>query len=62
MLKDLNKDMFTDRSKEEDAWKEATGQEMSFEEYLKKDKAFQKESQTPSNPNEYQKRSAGAHA
>jgi COX assembly protein 2 len=62
LLKDLNKDMFQDRAKEEDAWKEATGKEESFEEYLRNDKTYQKESQNPSDASAYQQRSTGAHA
>lgn len=62
LLKDLNKDMFQDRAREEDAWKEATGQEESFEVYLKKDKAYQRESQKASNASDYQQRSTGGHA
>jgi COX assembly protein 2 len=63
LLENLNKDMFEDRSKEEDAWKEATGQDISFEEYLKRDKSYQRTSRSTSSDNgNYQTRSTGAHA
>jgi COX assembly protein 2 len=42
MLKDLTKDFEEVRSKEDTLMKEALGQTMSFEEYLAKDKNYQK--------------------
>ena len=41
MLKDMNKDFEAKRQREEDAFRDAIGQELTFDEYLKKDKGFQ---------------------
>jgi COX assembly protein 2 len=62
LLKTLNKDMHQDRSDEEEAWKEATNQKMSFEQYLQKDKAYQEQKQQKSDASNYQTKSTGAHS
>lgn len=61
-LKEMNADMHQDRQQEEEAWQDATNQKMSFEEYLRQDKAYQKEIQKDSNPSNYQTKSTGAHS
>lgn len=62
LLKSLNKDMHQDRQQEEEAWKEATNQTMSFQEYLQNDKAYQRESQKGYDATNYQPKSTGAHS
>ena len=42
MLKELSKDFEQARAKEDDLIKTALGQNMSFQEYLEKDKNYQK--------------------
>jgi COX assembly mitochondrial protein 2 len=42
LLKELNKDYEKTRSREDDLMKEALGQTMSFQEYLEKDKNYNK--------------------
>jgi hypothetical protein len=58
----MNADMHQDRQQEEEAWQDATNQKMSFEEYLRQDKAYRKEIQKDSNPSNYQTKSTGAHS
>ncbi len=42
LLRELNKDAAAKRAAEEDAYQKALGKEMSFEDYLKKDKDYNK--------------------
>jgi COX assembly protein 2 len=64
-LKVLNKDMHEKRQREEEAWADAAGHKMSFEDYLKNDKKYQSElkiaEQRKGQPSQYQQRSTGGH-
>lgn len=43
LLKSMNKDMHEKRKEEEEAWADAVGHKVSFDEYLKQDKGYQAE-------------------
>lgn len=60
LLKVINKDMHERRKEEDDAYADALGHKMSFEEYLQQDKHYQAELKKfgQRNPNEYQEHSS----
>ncbi len=58
MLEEMNKDFDIKRKREDDAFKDAVGHTMSFEEYLKNDKEYNKEVEKSHlrDPNQYKDR------
>lgn len=61
LLNEMNKDMHEKRKREEEAWAEAYGHKLSFDEYLKQDKSYQAELQKSQgrDPSSYQQQSTG---
>jgi COX assembly protein 2 len=61
LLKAINSDFAERRKREEEAWADAVGHKLSFDEYLKQDKTYQEElrKSMQRNPNEYQDKSTG---
>ena len=58
MLKEMNKDFDVKRKREDDAFKDAVGHTMSFEEYLKNDPEYRNEVKKSQSrdPNAYKNR------
>jgi hypothetical protein len=65
LLKEINKDMHERRKCEDEAYADAAGHKLSFEDYLQQDKTYlsekKKSEQRGPNPNQYQERSTGGH-
>mmetsp|Transcript_25474 Transcript_25474/g.55119 ORF Transcript_25474/g.55119 Transcript_25474/m.55119 type:complete len:111 (+) Transcript_25474:104-436(+) len=59
MLVDMNKDFEAKRQREEDAFRDAIGQELTFEEYLKQDAEYQK-AKSEADPNKFTRKAHGS--
>lgn len=60
LLKHMNKDMHEKRKREDEAWADAAGHGMTFEDYLKQDKEYQDDlKKTSSRGGIFQQKSTG---